>query len=135
MGNPPSYACDSLNRLAVREVEPDNWGNSSIVHSGDEWSGSPILLLTYGRFVGNEHPDAERPREALAYIGPQRGMIMARYRVHLVDHGENIYATHHVERNNDEAAIAAAHQLNVMPHLGAGFEVWKDDRLVHQHRN
>ncbi|HTW54047.1 MAG TPA: hypothetical protein VME45_19325 [Stellaceae bacterium] len=60
---------------------------------------------------------------------------MARYRVHFMDHGENIYATHQVERSNDEAAVAAAHQPNVMPQLGAGFEVWEDDRLVHQHRN
>ena len=60
---------------------------------------------------------------------------MALYRVHFVDHGNNIRAIHLVERDDDEAAIAAAHRLNVLPHLGAGFEVWDDERLVHEHRN
>ena len=44
-------------------------------------------------------------------------------------------ATHHIKRDGGEAAVAAAHRLNVLPHLGAGFEVWEDDRLVHRHRN
>jgi len=60
---------------------------------------------------------------------------MALYCVHFLDHGNNIYATHHVEHDDDEAAIAAAYRLNIMPHLGSGFEVWEDERLVHQHRN
>jgi hypothetical protein len=60
---------------------------------------------------------------------------MALYRVHFLDHGDNIRATHHVEHDDDEAAIAAAHRLNVLPHLVAGFEVWDDERLVHKHRN
>jgi hypothetical protein len=60
---------------------------------------------------------------------------MALYRVHFLDHGENIRFTHHVQHDDDEAAIEAAHHLNVLPHMNAGFEVWDDDRLVHRHRN
>ena len=60
---------------------------------------------------------------------------MARYRVRFLDHGENVYATHELDHDDDEAAIAAAHRLNVLPHLGVGFEVWHDERLVHRHRN
>jgi len=60
---------------------------------------------------------------------------MALYRVHFVDHGGNVRATHFVEHDNDEAAVAAAHQINVLPHLHAGFEVWENERLVYRHRN
>jgi hypothetical protein len=60
---------------------------------------------------------------------------MARYRVHFLDHGSNIYATYHVEHDGDEDAIEAAHQLNVLPQVASGFEIWEDERLVHRHRN
>jgi len=60
---------------------------------------------------------------------------MALYRVHFIDYGDNVRATHIIEQDNDEAAIAAAHQLNVLPHLSAGFEVWEDERLVCIYRN
>jgi hypothetical protein len=59
---------------------------------------------------------------------------MALYRVHFVDHGDNVYATEYVEHDDDESAIKAAHRLNV-PSIGAGFDVWDDERLVHRHRN
>jgi hypothetical protein len=61
--------------------------------------------------------------------------MMARYFVHFVDHGNNIRATHDIEHDDDEGAIAAAHRLNVLPHMSAGFDVWEDERLVHRHRN
>lgn len=60
---------------------------------------------------------------------------MALYRIHFVDHGGNVRSTRHVEHDTDEAAIEAAHSLNVLSSVGAGFEVWDDERLVHQHRN
>jgi hypothetical protein len=53
---------------------------------------------------------------------------MALYRIHFLDYGGNIYSTHNVEHEDDEAAIEAAHDLNVLPRLGR-FEVWEDDRL------
>jgi hypothetical protein len=31
--------------------------------------------------------------------------------------------------------IEAAHQMNVLPHFGSGFEVWEGDRLVHREQN
>jgi hypothetical protein len=60
---------------------------------------------------------------------------MALYRIHFFDHGDNIRLTHHIADDDDEAAIAAAHRLNVLPHMTARFEVWDDERLVHRHRN
>jgi hypothetical protein len=60
---------------------------------------------------------------------------MALYQVHFYDFGENIRAVHDIEHDDDESAIAAAHRLNVLPHVSASFEVWNNDRLVHRHRN
>jgi hypothetical protein len=60
---------------------------------------------------------------------------MALYQVLFLDHGDNVRVTHHVELDDDELVIEAAHQMNVLPHLGSGFEVWEGDRLVHRHRN
>lgn len=59
---------------------------------------------------------------------------MALYRVHFVDHGDNIYLTQDIEHRDDAAAIEAARRMNA-PSIGAGFELWQDDRLVHRHRN
>jgi hypothetical protein len=61
-------------------------------------------------------------------------LAMARYRVHFVDHGDNIYLTEHREHDSDEAAIDSAHRMHARS-IGGGFEVWQDDRLVHRHRN
>lgn len=60
---------------------------------------------------------------------------MALYRVHFYDHGDNIRASHDIDRDDDKAAIGAAHELNALPRLIAGFEVWEADRLVHRHNN
>ena len=60
---------------------------------------------------------------------------MALYRVHFYDHGDNILSVRDIEHDDDDAAIAGAHRLNVLPHMTAGFEVWEGDRLVHQHDN
>lgn len=60
---------------------------------------------------------------------------MTLYRVHFFDHGDNIRSTDDIDGKDDEAAIAAAHRLNVLPHMTAGFEVWEGDRLVYQHFN
>ena len=61
-------------------------------------------------------------------------MFMPRYRVHFVDHWDNVYDTIHTEHEDDEAAIEDAHRINV-PSIGAGFEVWERGRLIHRHRN
>jgi hypothetical protein len=59
---------------------------------------------------------------------------MPLYRVHFVDHGDNVYPTEYMEHDDDQEAIAVAQRMNV-PSIGAGFDVWNDDRLVHRHRN
>lgn len=55
---------------------------------------------------------------------------MTRYTVHFLDHRGK--ATHHIERDDDDAAIAAVHEVNILPGLGR-FEVWAGNRLVHRH--
>ena len=60
---------------------------------------------------------------------------MAFYRIHFVDHGDNIRAAHHVECDDDGEAIETGHRLNVLPSMSAGFEVWENERLIHRHRN
>ena len=60
---------------------------------------------------------------------------MALYRVHFLDRGDDIIATHQAEYADDLAAIEAAHRLNLVPHMSAGFDVWHGERLVHRHRN
>ena len=59
---------------------------------------------------------------------------MPRYRIHFLDYGDNVRDTHHVDRDDDGAAIEVARRLNVFPHITPGFEVWHNDRLVHKHR-
>lgn len=55
------------------------------------------------------------------------------YRVHYVDHGNNIYATEHVEHDDEQALIAELRQQNAHG-IGAGFDLWDGDRLVYRHR-
>jgi hypothetical protein len=59
---------------------------------------------------------------------------MVLYRVHFVDHGDNVYATEYPEHGDDESAIEGADRMNV-PSIGTGFDHWDDERLVHRHRN
>lgn len=56
---------------------------------------------------------------------------MSFYAVKFFDHGHNIYATKHIECVDDEQAAAAAQRLNVAS-IGAGFEVWQNDRFILQ---
>jgi hypothetical protein len=60
---------------------------------------------------------------------------MALYHVHFFDFGDNIRASHSVEHEDDDGAIATAHRLNILPHMTRAFEVWQGDRLVHRHEN
>src|SRR4051812_15033696 len=59
---------------------------------------------------------------------------MALYRVHFADHGDNIYFTEYHEHDSDDAVIETAMRRNAQS-IGAGFEIWDDERLVHRHRN
>ena len=58
---------------------------------------------------------------------------MAVYRVEYVDHGENVYATEHVEHDDDEALVEELRVRNAHG-IGAGYNVWDGDRLVYRNR-
>ncbi len=58
---------------------------------------------------------------------------MPLYRVHFVDHGGNVYMTDHVEHDDDEKAIEDVRRRSSRV-IGAGYEIWEGDRLVHQRR-
>ena len=60
---------------------------------------------------------------------------MPRYHVHFLDRDDDIIATHQAEYADDEAAMEAAHRLNLVPYMSAGFDLWHSERLVHRHRN
>ena len=55
------------------------------------------------------------------------------YRVNFVDHGGHVYATDHVEHDDETELIRELRERHAHG-VGAGFDVWKDDRLVHRHR-
>ena len=55
------------------------------------------------------------------------------YIVHFVDHGENVYATEFV-RHDDEVALIDKLSVLYDHQIGAGFDIWDGDRLVHRHR-
>jgi len=59
---------------------------------------------------------------------------MGLYQVHFVDHGGNVYHTEYHECDSDGAVIDAVTRRNT-PTIGAGFEIWDKERLVHNHRN
>ena len=56
------------------------------------------------------------------------------YPIEYIDHGGNIFERKFIEHEDDRAAIDQAHHWHVAG-IGAGFDVWQDDRLVHKHRN
>ena len=58
---------------------------------------------------------------------------MARYQVHFVDHVGRVFDAIEIEHDTDEATIEEAHRLNV-PSIGAGFDIWHENRLVYRHR-
>lgn len=51
------------------------------------------------------------------------------YYAFFVDHGGNIYPTHHFESDADDSAIEVARRFKP-PSISAGIEVWQDSRLV-----
>lgn len=59
---------------------------------------------------------------------------MSLYYCHFVDHGKNIRSTERFEAKDDATAIERALSLNI-PSLGAGFELWREEILIHEHRN
>lgn len=59
---------------------------------------------------------------------------MAVYRVDFVDHGNNVYAIEHMEQDADRTVIEEVHRRNAHG-IGAGFDIWDGERLVHRHRH
>lgn len=65
----------------------------------------------------------------IAYVQKQLS-----YRINFMTHGGSTYLTADTEQDCDTTAIEYAYRINV-PRIGAGFEVWDRERLVHRHRN
>jgi len=60
---------------------------------------------------------------------------MAPYRVHIFDHGGNVRYTADFKAEHDERAKSHAKLLWGGSSIGAGYEVWRDGRLVHSERS
>ena len=60
---------------------------------------------------------------------------MPRYRFDFLRSQGDVFATHEIDYDSDEAAIVAAHTINGSPPIGASFRVWRDGNLVHCHHN
>jgi hypothetical protein len=58
---------------------------------------------------------------------------MAPYRVHFLDPNGYVVDAVQIDHATDEAAIEEAHRVDI-PSIGAGFDIWHQDRLVHRHR-
>ena len=56
---------------------------------------------------------------------------MVPYRVHILDHGGNIRYTANFMAEHDEHAKAHSKAMWGGSGVGARYEVWQDDRLVH----
>jgi hypothetical protein len=76
-------------------------------------------------------PHREKAKAEL--LGRQKSDTMAQYDVYFVDQASNVYDAVRLEQDTDDAAIVAAHRLNVAS-IGNGFDVWRERRLVHRHR-
>ena len=61
------------------------------------------------------------------------GVVMARYRIHFIGQDGKVFDAIELERDIDDAAIEEARRLDV-PSVGAGFDLWLEERLVYRHR-
>ena len=59
---------------------------------------------------------------------------MPRYECRFLDHGGNTREMQLIDAEDDGAAVTEAHQMH-SPRVGAGFDLWQDERRVHSHRN
>jgi hypothetical protein len=60
---------------------------------------------------------------------------MLQYRIDFLGDTGDVLAMHEIDYSDDRAAIASAHLINGFPSIGAGFKVWRGDRLVYHHNN
>ena len=56
---------------------------------------------------------------------------MGKYSLHFIDRRDFVFALEQVESNTDVGAIAKARQ-QPQPTYAAGFEVWREDRLIYR---
>ena len=61
--------------------------------------------------------------------------IMSRYRFDFLRSEGDVFATHEIDYDSDEAAIVGGHSINGSPPIGCCFQVWRDDQVVHWHYN
>lgn len=60
---------------------------------------------------------------------------MVLYRFDFLGTDGLLIATHAIDYESDQAAIEAGHTINGSPSIGACFQVWQAERLVHWHYN
>jgi hypothetical protein len=60
---------------------------------------------------------------------------MSRYRFDFLCAEGDVFATHEIDYDNDEAATAAGHTINGSPPIGDSFQVWRYGDLIHWHHN
>lgn len=56
---------------------------------------------------------------------------MTSYRFDLLRAGGEVFATHEIDYDTDEAAIAGGHLINEPSPIDCCFKVWRDRELVH----
>jgi len=66
---------------------------------------------------------------------PEQRWAMAPYRVHILDHGGNVRYTANFKAEHDEHARSHAELMWGGSSIGAAYEVWQDNRLVHSERS
>jgi hypothetical protein len=59
---------------------------------------------------------------------------MARYLCMFLNHADEVYGSDFMDAENDDEAIARAQSI-YRNNIGKGFELWRDDRLIHSHTN
>jgi hypothetical protein len=60
---------------------------------------------------------------------------MPRYRFDFLQSEDVRMAVHEIDYEDDLAAIRGGHIINGAPPIGAGFQIWQEERLVYWHRN
>ena len=66
---------------------------------------------------------------------PEQRWAMAPYRVDIFDHGGNVRYTADFKAEHDEHAKSHAKLMWGGSSIGAGYQVWRDGRLVHSERS
>jgi hypothetical protein len=60
---------------------------------------------------------------------------MPQYRFDFLRSAGDVFATHEIDYDSDEAAIAAGHAINGSPSIGSCFQVWRGGDIIHWHYN